>query len=360
MAGATLFACNDNKVDNSTAGLKLHKYSNDDYYTVISYASYDGDEDGTVVLDLGAIATERGVTIGRIQTGAFAGNSTIKEIVVPDTVVEIDGGAFKGIENLAKITLPFVGAGAKADAYMGETAKSEDKITDAKRNFGYIFGEDSYDTTVSVTQTYGAENTTTFYLPHNLTEVVINPKDNYSIPMYAFYGVTTLRKITFSDKVVAVGVNAFYGCENLSTVEMKKVTTLYDGAFQGCTNLKEYNSTSGRGINFNNVSLTKIGEKAFYGTAFKELNLTVAEVGDSAFSGTGLTSVTLTGVKKIGDYAFYDCTSLTIINITVDSNAENKSVGVYAFCNCKKVVVTESTVSGFDSYGANWNYNTKA
>ena len=65
--------------------------------------------------------------------------------------------------------------------------------------------------------------------------------------------------------------------------------------------------------------------------------LPVTSIGDWAFSSSSLTSVTIpSGVTIIGDYAFYDCYSLT--NVTIGNGVI--SIGDYAFEYCPLTSVT--------------------
>lgn len=332
------FACDETTPEDSVKGLKIMQFKGDEYYTVYGYT-----DDGSVSLDIGKIAKEKGVVIGRIKAGSFNGNSSLTEIIVPDTVVEIDSGAFNGMEKLEKITLPFVGAGAKADAFDGETGKSEDKITDSERNFGYVFGTEEYTAGCSVSQSYGSGDAVTYYIPNSLTEVTIAPAAEYSIPMYAFYGCAQLYTVNLSDKVVAIGEKAFYNCDRLVSLNMTaSVKNIYASAFEGCTVLKDYDGEKGTGLNFNGCSLVKVGEKAFYKTALKNVELSIEEIGTSAFAESSIESLTLTNVKLICDNAFYKCENLATLNVTAAVDAK---MYLSSFDGCKEELV--SSLTGF-------------
>ena len=336
-------ACNSEGVNPKSApGLHVMQFKGDDFYTVYGY----GAEDGVSVLDIGKIAKDSGKVIGRIKTGAFDGNASLTEIIVPDTVTEIDAGAFKGMRRLQTITLPFVGAGATADAFDGETAKTEGKITDAKRNFGYVFGSESYDYGAEISQSYGSGDAVKYYVPQSLKTVKIAPKDNYSVPMFGFNGCTNLYTVELSDKVTAIGVKAFYGCENLVKVTLSaNVKNIYDSAFENCKALKEHNDTDKTGINFGGSALVKIGEKAFVGTALKAVDLTVEEIGFAAFAETDIAELTLKGVKKIGAEAFRNCKKLTAVTVTSDGVGEMFKT---SFAGCEKADL--SALAGFTTH----------
>lgn len=348
------FACVDSGADAKEPGLYCKKFKGDDYYTVYAYV----DDGKTTSLNIAEYAKEHnGVeNVGAIKEGAFEGNSSLTEIIVPSTVVEIKEGAFKGMKNLKKITLPFVGATARADAYYGETAESENKSVDAERVLGYIFGSEEYEGGAAISQSCGSGDATTYYMPYTLTEVTVAPAADYKLPMYAFNGCSNLIKVTLKDKVTAIGVSAFEDCKKLETVELAStVKNIYAGAFKGCEKLADYDADKKVGLNFNGAAFELIDDEAFYKTAIKNINLSVKKIGDKAFAESSLESLTLTGVKEIGSYAFYKCEKLSAVSITTVAESET-SIGVSAFEDCKN-----ADVGGliFTKRGENWNKGTK-
>jgi hypothetical protein len=139
------------------------------------------------------------------------------------------------------------------------------------------------------------------------------------------------------------------------------VTSIGDGAFEGCTRLTNitvnagnpnYSSLAGILFDINQTVLiqcpgdfggsytiptnvTSIGDYAFY-CCSSLTNVTipnsVTSIGDFAFGGcTSLTNVTIpNSVTSIGDFAFYDCSCLT--NVTIGTNVT--SIGDGAFFGC--------------------------
>ncbi len=298
-------ACTAGGGKESSKGLLVKKFAGDDNYTVYGYVN-----DGSDTLDIGAYAKEKGIVIERIKDGAFKDNDNLKTVIVPDTVTEIEAGAFKNMRVLESITLPFVGVRGNGDAYIGQTKKGEDKAVDVSRTFVAVFGTDEYDDGASVTANYG-NSTATYYIPSTLASVTIAPKKDagINIPMYAFNGVSGVSTVTIGEGVAAIGEYAFASCGIEKVTLASSVKTIYAYAFNGASKIKD------GGISFEGLSLEKIGEHAFEKTALTKLNVTAKEIGEFAFIGSSLEEVVLDGVKKIGACAFAKCEDLKTIKI---------------------------------------------
>ena len=193
------------------------------------------------------------IPVTKIAEGAISNQSFIKELVVPSTVKEIELGAFSGLVNLEKITLPFIGK--KLGAKNGE------------KLFGYIFGTIGSDKLTSVTQTYndGAENNTaSYYIPSNLKTVVVTGKvdaikkpyrydinednehienlengeyeliivsyDESAVQPYAFHNVAMLENVVFEGEITAIPDYAFYGC-SFKTLDFTDSTIVTIGKY---------------------------------------------------------------------------------------------------------------------------------
>jgi len=105
-------------------------------------------------------------------------------------------------------------------------------------------------------------------------------------------------------------------------------------------NLKEigdyaFISSSIRTVTFNSASNITFGEAAFENTDITSIKLpNTKEITNSLFKGCyKLKEVQFGKVEKIGDYAFYNCTALTQINL---DNTGVTEIGEAAFALCEK------------------------
>ena len=224
-----------------------------------------------------------------------------------------------------------------------------------------------------------------------------------SIGDYAFYGCSSLTSITIHKSVTSIGNYAFADCSSLTSVTIpNSVISIRGSAFYNCSKLTKTNYTgdiagwcnikfgSGKAnpmyyshnfyINDQEIkdlvipnSVTSIGSYAFYGCSSLTsvtIGNSVTSIGSWAFEDcSSLTSVTINSdaivkkayssssnishifgsqvteyiigndVKKIGDNAFYKCSSLT--SITIPNSVT--SIGSEAFYGCSKLTKTNYT-----------------
>lgn len=320
-----IVGCNDqNASSGSEKGLILKRYENEDFYTVYDYV----DDGKTSSL---TITSPDELPIGRIAENAFDGVNSLTELVIPNTVTEIGKGAFKNMKNLNKLTVPFIGLNATADAYFNQTQSGIDKAVDATRTISHFFGEEEYVGGVMVTNNYNKNGSTSVYLPATLNTITLNNASEYAIPMYAFSGVINLGTVNLSDKITAIGVSAFEGCLGLANVKISaSVKTIYDSAFSGCTNLGNLTFAD-------NQTVDTFGDKAFYGIALKNFTIpaSVTTLGEMCFANSNLRVVNLSNVTKIGWACFANCEKLNTI-----SAVNSVELSHYAFYKCKQLTDT--------------------
>jgi hypothetical protein len=177
-------------------------------------------------------------------------------------------------------------------------------------------------------------------------ENITIPNTVKGIDFEAFKGCTNLKSINIPNGVTSIGKYAFYNCPSLTSVTIGSgVTSIDEWTFGHCSSLT--NLVIGDGV-------TNISKDAFY----KCLSLTIITIPDnvtsvdidafgvcpivqatipatacSAINNKSLKDVIITSGDAIKDYAFFDCGSLTRVEIP----ASVTSIGEYAFTDCPKL-----------------------
>ena len=194
-------------------------------------------------------------------------NSTLQEIVIPESVTDIEESAFGSCSKLTSVTIG-------------------DGVTSIGNN---AFGSCSSLTSITI--------------PNSVT----------SIEDAAFDGCSSLTSITLPNSVTSIGYAAFRGCSSLTSITIpESVTSIGESAFGDCSSLT---SVVWNAKNCYNESQWS----PFYGGTSQITSFTF---GDSVESiprylcdrMENLTSVTIgKSVTNIGYSAFHDCSSLTSV-----------------------------------------------
>lgn len=231
-----------------------------------------------------------------------AANTTVRSVVIPDTVEEIQKYAFYNCSGLESVIIP----------------------ASVKTIREFAFARDVKLKTVDLShvETVGRE---------------------------AFSGCTSLTEADLTH-VYAIGIRAFRGCSSLTSVDLTALRNTGAEAFQGCTKLAD--------VTFGEK--TRLAEGMFAKSGVREVTLyETIEIPKFCFASClDLTKVTLKGaqlwkigygafcesenlsqvifegkVDIIGEQAFYKCTGLTAFALP-DSDV---SLGRYAFYKCENL-----------------------
>ena len=271
--------------------------------------NYDNEESGAFV---GSKFTE--VIIGEgvkyIGGYAFAGCSTISDISLPNSLMLIGSYSFKGCEGLSSLTIPQSLRRCGKGAFEGCCALRELHISDLAAWFGIIFEE------ATANPTHIAKG---LYLNGTKLSHIEVPQSVTKIGDYALYNCQSLNSITLHNAITEIGNSAFAGCNGLTALSLPaSITTFGLSPFAECTGELT--------VDCNIPSATSSANSPFYGSKFSQA--TFAE-----------------GIKTIGDYALYNCS--TIEQITIPKGVEE--VGSYALYGCSGKISIDCNIPSAES-----------
>ncbi len=138
-----------------------------------------------------------------ILNGVMYDYMNSKELVIPDYVTKITGGALSELRYLEKLTIPFPGD------------RAYDRNESEAYGMGYIFGRTNYTGSLAVEQhilgTGG--NKATYYMPASLKTIIITNCEH--VQYNAFRNFANVEEIIFPDNILSVDIGEFDGCDSL-------------------------------------------------------------------------------------------------------------------------------------------------
>ena len=283
-----------------------------------------------------------------IGASAFDGCKSLTSITIPDSVRSIGSDAFYNCTSLTSITIPdsvrSIGSNAFYNCYSLTSITIPDSVT---RMGSHAFCNCTSLTSITIPDSVTSIGDHAFYNCTSLTSITI-PDSVTSIGSNAFDYCTSLTSITIPDGVTSIGDRAFHYCTSLTSITIPdSVTSIGEGAFANCTSLVsfagQYASQDGLFlIDYGSIIAIALG--SFGGDI--SIPYGVTSIGNYVFFDcTSLTSITISdGVTSIGDYAFAYCKSLT--SVTVPDSVT--SIGDNAFDGCKNltsITIPDSVMS---------------
>ena len=290
---------------------------------------------------------EKGLWLKTIPGGFFYGCTEIVDVIIPDSIEAIGNGAFGNCSSLSSITIPETIKYVANDAFDGYNSLTPEngilysngvayKVTDL--NLGSY--EIKEGTKIIVNSLFDM-----WHKQHNITSITI-PNSVTTIGDGAFNGCTGLTSLDVPDSVATIGYGALNTCTSLTSLTIGSGVKLM-GLPISCPNLEiivisEDNKTYDSRDNCNAIIKSKTNT-LIYGTKSTVIPNSVTSIGVGAFSRcSGLSSITIpNSVTSIGNSAFSSCSGLT--SVTIPNSVKN--IGKWAFYGCKSL----STVTIPDS-----------
>ena len=172
-----------------------------------------------------------------------------------------------------------------------------------------------------------------------------------TLGQYAFYACTGLTSFAASASLTEIKAYTFYNCTNLATFDLSNIVILGNYALYNCTKI----------ANIGTLKVPKIGQNAAYylgssaSAGFKYAPETAAEIDSYGLQYAKVTELSGT-IKKIGDYALSNLSSLTKIDAAINGPIGN--YGLYYNQYAKNVDFSQSNITKLGTYAMcylGWN-----
>lgn len=116
---------------------------------------------------------------------------------------------------------------------------------------------------------------------------------------------SNIESVTLPSSVTSIEQQAFYGCDNLKSINLSNVKFIGTEAFTNCPSLTD---------NIDLSSVEMISERGFAGTYFKTMNLPkCTDIRDSAFEDCTMQKIVLNNATNLGSNVFKNCKNLEMI-----------------------------------------------
>ena len=243
-------------------------------------------------------------SVTSIGVWAFYGCSGLTSIEIPNSVTNIGGGAFYGCSGLTSVDAP----AAFFDVPEGYWPSYTKILRQVKVNSGEL----TENALLFINRSY-----------KTLQTLDVSGVTNTEFADEAFKDCYSLQVLVLPEGLQKVGYMMVAGCKNLQAIDIPaSVEEIEQSAFEDCRSIKSITfggASSGAPGRFNapaaSSQLKKIGNWAFYNCHALQ-NIVIPE-----------------GVEEIGDGAFYGCTYLEDVSIP----ASARIIGDNAFALCSKM-----------------------
>lgn len=254
----------------------------------------------------------------KIGKRAFSNCAALEAIIIPEGVTTIEDGAFEGCKNLKSISLPSslisLGEGVFNNCASLEKVTTNSKNYEVEGNILYGQGK-----TILI-KYFNKSEVASFIVPENVS----------TISSYAFQG-STLTSVVINENVKQIGKSIFAECEKLENITIP---------FLGPNEDESSKLAYFFGENPKNLKkVTILGGYEISSIAFRNCS--------------NLVEVTLPNtIKLIGVNAFYGLKKLVAVNIP--SSVRIVENGAFEGCSKLLTITVNKTESSTSSWG-NWN-----
>ena len=264
--------------------------------------------------------------VSAIGKYAFAGNTIVEKIVLPENLEVITKYAFVGCSSLVKVEM---GSQVKniGDGAFAECTALKEIVTSSTIE---SCGEGSFDNTL-INKNEGYTIVGGILIGYEgYDEQIVIPEEVSIIYDGAFENKYNVKSIEFAanSKLKVIGERAFANCCDVETITLpESLNLIKDEAFAGCAHLYLINGLEGK----------TVGENVFVDTAKDSGQIASYWVVNGTelekYTGSASELVIPTGITAISNNAFENNNTLTKIIL----NADVISIGERAFANCENL-----------------------
>lgn len=267
-------------------------------------------EDGKDVTKYEIPSTYLGKPVTAIADSAFANNTYITELSIPDSIAYIGSNAFSGCTNLRTLDMGNGVVNIGENAFFNCFDLALTRYWGSVAEWCGVNFENVYSNPASIADD--------FFIDGSRAVSVNIPSGVKAVKPYAFYYCASIRSVTLSRETKSVGSGAFGACFNLTDIKLGGVETIGEAAFAGT---RPYSITLPE-------TLKEVSGDSFYNARIYEVyNLATADIAKLVTAQTVMREKIKTkaqgeptGVEVIGDFTFYNSTAddRSLIGVATD------------------------------------------
>lgn len=255
-----------------------------------------------------------GNAVTNIAAGAFSGCAGLTNLALPASVAKIGSCAFSECFGLTEIALPAAVTDIWCDALSGCARLSAITVHPDNANYS------SQDSVL-----FNKDGTSLIRFPEGRRGPYVVPAGTVHIADEAFFDCYGVTRIGMPASVSSMGASVFEGCISLTAIEVDAASVSY--ASQG-------------GVLFSQTFETLLRYPPNKAGSSYTVPYGVTCIGDGAFEGcTGLKEITIPGsVTSIGETAFEGCEALEAIQVDESNGAYASRDGVLLTADQRELI----------------------